>query len=147
MSDKNKPLRGKVFFLDLPRYKHLEAVEKKLVQRGATVESFFHRGVKYLVTNRHKTPAGKKGDLAVNTSRALNANGGGGSRLGIPSPSSTGSKTKSIPVAYGTRAAKMLAASVRCMHYTSTFVAYGGKGRSLNHSSWTWDSDYRIVMG
>ena len=117
MCDKSKPLRGKVFFLDLPRYKHLDAVEKKLVQRGATVESFFHRGVKYLVTNRHKAPSGKKSDLAVSKSHALNSSGGGGaSRVGIPSPSSTGSKTKSIPVAYGTRAAKMLAASVMGMH-------------------------------
>ena len=46
--------RGKVFFLDLAGSKQAGKVEKELTQRGATVEKFFNRGVKYLITNRGK---------------------------------------------------------------------------------------------
>ena len=74
------------------------------------MDKFFHRGVKYLVTSRKQT--GKKGDSAVAHSQGSRESGAGGDQLGVPSPSSDSSKSKSVPVAFRTRAAKMLAASV-----------------------------------
>ena len=109
------PLRGKVFFLDLPGHKCLNAIECKLIERGATIEKFFHRGVRYLVTNRHKT-AKKMGLSCMTPSPDTPESGvGGNGNFGVPSPFSNSSdsvKAKSVPVAHGTRAAKMLAASV-----------------------------------
>ncbi len=110
--DEERPLRGKVFFLDLPGYKHTDTIERKLVQRGATVDTFFHSGVKYLVTYRHNLLSGRKGGATPTTSQSSSKSLGTGGQLGVPSPSSDSSKSKSVPVAYGTRAAKMLAASV-----------------------------------
>lgn len=51
-----QPLRGKVFFLDLPleSQKSLEDIEREIVKRGGAVEKFFDKKVGYLITNRHK---------------------------------------------------------------------------------------------
>eukprot|EP00731_Ephydatia_muelleri_P032935 Em0024g479a len=46
--------KGKTFYLDLPRYAKVEELKEELIQRGATLEEFFHREVKYLVTQRNK---------------------------------------------------------------------------------------------
>lgn len=75
------------------------------------MEKFLHRGVRYLVTNRHKNI--KKGGASTPSPDTP------GSGCGIPSVASIspnsvdGGKSKTaVPVAHGTRAAKMLAASV-----------------------------------
>ena len=46
--------KGKTMFLDLAGYHRTPEIEHELTERGATIEHFFHRGVKYLVTNRPK---------------------------------------------------------------------------------------------
>lgn len=129
-----RPLRGKVFFLDLPGHKSLEAIEHKLIQRGATVEKGFHRDVKYLITNRHNTDNNKVGMACMTPSPDTPENEVGGcGRFGIPSPfsnssnstkSSNSAKLKYEPVAHGTRRAKILAAAVSQCIYMSC-LEYG----------------------
>lgn len=99
--DGSRALKNKTFFLDLPGHKNLGQLEKQLTMRGGKIEKFFHRGVKYLITNRCR-------DESRSTPSPLTP---GGMAVKSPfeslSPNDAGSK----PVALGTRAAMMLAAS------------------------------------
>jgi hypothetical protein len=45
-----KRFQGKTMFLDLPGYRHVARLERELTSRGATLETQFHSGVKYLIT-------------------------------------------------------------------------------------------------
>ncbi len=104
-----------MFFLDLPGHKCLEAISNKLTQRGATVEKCFHRGVKYLVTNRHKT-GNKMGMACMTPSPDTPEN-----EVGIASPFSNSSNSAK-PVSHGTRRAKILAASVSIPYFKSGLI-------------------------
>lgn len=112
----SKPLRGKVFFLDLQE-KSLVGIEHEVTKRGGVVEKFFHRSVRYLITYRHrdkrKSPAHSPLTLSPDTPEG-GISGRGVS--GVASPLSCspveGSKPKVVPVACRTRGAKMLATSV-----------------------------------
>ncbi|KAJ8353936.1 hypothetical protein SKAU_G00215030 [Synaphobranchus kaupii] len=48
----NKPLIGKGFYLDLPFNKKTETLEKDIKILGGTVEKFFSKDIKYLVSNQ-----------------------------------------------------------------------------------------------
>ncbi|KAJ8288442.1 hypothetical protein COCON_G00011010 [Conger conger] len=48
----NKPLFGKGFYLDLPFNKKTETLEKDIRILGGTVEKFFSKDIKYLVSNQ-----------------------------------------------------------------------------------------------
>ena len=95
----------------------MEAVKQEITQRGGIVEKCFHNGVRYLITNRHKNGYYK----GTSCSQSPNNPEGVASGCYIPgvasplsiSPNGTdSSKSKTVPVAHRTRAAKMLAASV-----------------------------------
>ncbi|KAK2844572.1 hypothetical protein Q5P01_011231 [Channa striata] len=47
-----KPLAGKVFYLDLPSNKTAETLECDIKELGGTVEKFFSKEIKYLVSNK-----------------------------------------------------------------------------------------------
>ncbi|KAM4600815.1 protein DBF4 homolog A [Polymixia lowei] len=49
-----KPFVGKVFYLDLPSSKQAEALENDIKQLGGTVEKFFSKEIKYLVSNKRE---------------------------------------------------------------------------------------------
>ncbi|KAG7282162.1 hypothetical protein CRUP_034909 [Coryphaenoides rupestris] len=49
-----KPLAGKVFYLDLPSNRRAEALESDLKLLGGTVEKFFSKEIKYLVSNKRE---------------------------------------------------------------------------------------------
>uniref|UniRef100_H3BVV2 BRCT domain-containing protein n=1 Tax=Tetraodon nigroviridis TaxID=99883 RepID=H3BVV2_TETNG len=49
---KIKPLTGKVFYLDLPSNKTTESLESDIKELGGTVEKFFSKEIKYLVSNK-----------------------------------------------------------------------------------------------
>ena len=98
----SKPLYGKVFFLDLPHgQKSPGSIEHEITQRGGIVEAFFYKKVRYMVTNRHKVK-NKGAACSPLTLSPDTPEGGVGGRGGV---------TFNSP-AYGTRAAKMLEASV-----------------------------------
>ncbi|XP_064195363.1 protein DBF4 homolog A [Anguilla rostrata] len=50
----NKPLIGKCFYLDLPFNKKTETLEKDIKILGGTVEKFFSKDIKYLVSNQRE---------------------------------------------------------------------------------------------
>ncbi|MBN3283931.1 DBF4A protein, partial [Polyodon spathula] len=49
---KSKPFAGKVFYLDLPYKKTAEALEKDIQGFGGTIERFFSKDIRYLVSNK-----------------------------------------------------------------------------------------------
>uniref|UniRef100_A0A665UK57 Protein DBF4 homolog A n=1 Tax=Echeneis naucrates TaxID=173247 RepID=A0A665UK57_ECHNA len=49
-----KPLVGKVFYLDLPSSRAAETLESDIKELGGTVEKFFSKEIKYLVTNKRE---------------------------------------------------------------------------------------------
>uniref|UniRef100_W5MWB9 Protein DBF4 homolog A n=1 Tax=Lepisosteus oculatus TaxID=7918 RepID=W5MWB9_LEPOC len=49
---KTKPLAGKLFYLDLPFSKTTEALEKDIQKLGGTIERFFSKDIRYLVSNK-----------------------------------------------------------------------------------------------
>uniref|UniRef100_A0A3P8ULL0 Protein DBF4 homolog A n=1 Tax=Cynoglossus semilaevis TaxID=244447 RepID=A0A3P8ULL0_CYNSE len=51
-----KPFAGKVFYLDLPSNRTSETLESDIKQLGGTVEKFFSKEIKYLVSNKRQTP-------------------------------------------------------------------------------------------
>ncbi|KAL0985396.1 hypothetical protein UPYG_G00156370 [Umbra pygmaea] len=50
---RNKPFSGKLFYLDLPSNR-AEALENDIKQLGGTVEKFFSKDIRYLVSNRRE---------------------------------------------------------------------------------------------
>ncbi len=121
-SKDSQRLRGKVFYFD---QKSLEGVQREIVQRGGVVDNYFHRKVRYLVTNWHKkgkkvagcspltlSPNAPKGAMS---GRAVSAVGGSPF---FRSPVESAKINKAVPVAYCTRAAKIYAKSVCWSNYT-----------------------------
>ncbi|XP_075965609.1 protein DBF4 homolog A [Anarhichas minor] len=49
-----KPFAGKVFFLDLPSNRIAETLESDIKDLGGTVEKFFSKEIKYLVSNKRE---------------------------------------------------------------------------------------------
>uniref|UniRef100_A0A668RZD4 Protein DBF4 homolog A n=1 Tax=Oreochromis aureus TaxID=47969 RepID=A0A668RZD4_OREAU len=49
-----KPFAGKVFYLDLPSNRAAETLESDIKQLGGTVEKFFSKDIKYLVSNKRE---------------------------------------------------------------------------------------------
>ncbi|XP_028985652.1 protein DBF4 homolog A [Betta splendens] len=49
-----KPFAGKVFYLDLPSNKTAETLESDIKQLGGTVEKFFSKDIRYLVSNKRE---------------------------------------------------------------------------------------------
>ncbi|CAL8247212.1 unnamed protein product [Lota lota] len=49
-----KPLAGKVFYLDLPSNRRAEALENDIKLLGGTVEKFFSKEIRYLVSNKRE---------------------------------------------------------------------------------------------
>ncbi|XP_026172325.1 protein DBF4 homolog A [Mastacembelus armatus] len=49
-----KPFAGKVFYLDLPSNRTSEKLERDIKELGGTVEKFFSKEIKYLVTNKRE---------------------------------------------------------------------------------------------
>uniref|UniRef100_A0A3Q2VKH7 DBF4-CDC7 kinase regulatory subunit n=1 Tax=Haplochromis burtoni TaxID=8153 RepID=A0A3Q2VKH7_HAPBU len=49
-----KPFAGKVFYLDLPSNRVAETLESDIKQLGGTVEKFFSKDIKYLVSNKRE---------------------------------------------------------------------------------------------
>ena len=91
-----EPFRGKTFFFDLPGH---QSIEQEIIARGGIVENFLHSEVRYFVTNRHRA------------STPSPDTPGSGCGIASISPNSVDGKT-AVPVPHGTRATKMLAASV-----------------------------------
>ncbi|KAL2084178.1 hypothetical protein ACEWY4_019696 [Coilia grayii] len=52
LSSSTKPLKGKVFYLDLPANKRSEALENDIQGLGGTVEKFFSKDIRYLVSSK-----------------------------------------------------------------------------------------------
>ncbi|XP_019747647.1 protein DBF4 homolog A isoform X2 [Hippocampus comes] len=50
-----KPLSGKVFYLDLPSNKTAESLERDIKNLGGSVDKFFSKDIKYLVSNKRET--------------------------------------------------------------------------------------------
>lgn len=50
----NKPLAGKVFYLDLPSNRITDTLESNIRELGGTVEKFFSKEIKYLVSNKRE---------------------------------------------------------------------------------------------
>ncbi|XP_061633412.1 protein DBF4 homolog A isoform X1 [Phyllopteryx taeniolatus] len=50
-----KPFAGKVFYLDLPSNRTAESLEKDIIDLGGSVEKFFSKDIKYLVSNKRET--------------------------------------------------------------------------------------------
>ncbi|XP_062322011.1 protein DBF4 homolog A [Osmerus eperlanus] len=48
----SKPFIGKVFYLDLPSNKRTETLENDITKLGGTIEKFFSKEIKYLVSNK-----------------------------------------------------------------------------------------------
>jgi hypothetical protein len=117
-SSTTQPLRGKVFFLDLPRVKSegLATLADKITQRGGIVEKCFHQKVRYLVTGRHKDEKKPADQSQAATLSPATPEGGVGvaKAAGAASRSPLESKApeKSKAVAHNTRGAKFLAKSV-----------------------------------
>ncbi|CAK6960686.1 protein DBF4 homolog A [Scomber scombrus] len=49
-----KPFAGKVFYLDLPSNRIVETLERDIKELGGTVEKFFSKEIKYLVSNKRE---------------------------------------------------------------------------------------------
>ncbi|KAG7242242.1 hypothetical protein INR49_024288 [Caranx melampygus] len=49
-----KPFAGKVFYLDLPSNRTAETLESDIKELGGTVEKFFSKEIKYLVSNKRE---------------------------------------------------------------------------------------------
>ncbi|XP_051921788.1 protein DBF4 homolog A [Hippocampus zosterae] len=49
-----KPLSGKVFYLDLPSNKTAESLERDIKNLGGSVDKFFSKDIKYLVSNKRE---------------------------------------------------------------------------------------------
>ncbi|XP_027142738.1 protein DBF4 homolog A [Larimichthys crocea] len=49
-----KPFAGKVFYLDLPSNRTAETLERDIKELGGTVEKFFSKEIKYLVSNKRE---------------------------------------------------------------------------------------------
>ncbi|KAM7383490.1 hypothetical protein PAMP_003136 [Pampus punctatissimus] len=49
-----KPFTGKVFYLDLPSNRTVETLERDIKELGGTVEKFFSKEIKYLVSNKRE---------------------------------------------------------------------------------------------
>ncbi|XP_028326793.1 protein DBF4 homolog A [Gouania willdenowi] len=49
-----KPFAGKVFYLDLPSNRTAETLETDIRQLGGTVEKFFSKEIKYLISNKRE---------------------------------------------------------------------------------------------
>lgn len=49
-----RPFAGKLFFLDLPSNKTAETLESDIKELGGTVEKFFSKEIKYLVSNKRE---------------------------------------------------------------------------------------------
>ena len=117
--------RGKKFFLDLPGYNKIDQIEYELTERGGTVERRFHRGVKYLISNRQKggrTGArGSQVDSPSTPSPNTPSGGGVSTRGGAMSKFSPSAESPSnvnpLTDAPGSRAALILAASVSSVQY------------------------------
>ncbi|CAB1334624.1 unnamed protein product [Coregonus sp. 'balchen'] len=50
----NKPFTGKLFYLDLPSNRRAETLENDIKRLGGTVEKFFSKEIKYLVSNKRE---------------------------------------------------------------------------------------------
>ncbi|XP_077431428.1 protein DBF4 homolog A isoform X2 [Vanacampus margaritifer] len=50
-----KPLAGKVFYLDLPTNRTAESLERDIKDLGGSVDKFFSKDIKYLVSNKRET--------------------------------------------------------------------------------------------
>ncbi|XP_077455618.1 protein DBF4 homolog A [Stigmatopora argus] len=50
-----KPFAGKVFYLDLPSNRSAELLERDIKELGGSVEKFFSKDIKYLVSNKRET--------------------------------------------------------------------------------------------
>ncbi|XP_061530002.1 protein DBF4 homolog A isoform X3 [Phycodurus eques] len=50
-----KPFAGKVFYLDLPSNRTAESLEKDIIDLGGSVEKFFSKDIKYLVSSKRET--------------------------------------------------------------------------------------------
>ena len=106
--------KGKTMFLDLAGYRRTPEIEHELTERGATIEKFFHRGVKYLVTNRSKKE-GQSTPSPHTPGTAHSVGKSSWSQLVSPmtdSPSGTDMRSKQQPPAYQTRAQKLLQMSL-----------------------------------
>ncbi|XP_035481400.2 protein DBF4 homolog A [Scophthalmus maximus] len=53
-SARSKPFAGKVFYLDLPSNRAAETLESDIKELGGTVEKFFSKEIKYLVSNKRE---------------------------------------------------------------------------------------------
>ncbi|KAG7474598.1 DBF4-like A [Solea senegalensis] len=53
-STHSKPFAGRVFYLDLPSNRTTEILESDIKQLGGTVEKFFSKEIKYLVSNKRE---------------------------------------------------------------------------------------------
>ncbi|XP_038567400.1 protein DBF4 homolog A [Micropterus salmoides] len=51
---KIKPFAGKVFYLDLPSNKRADTLESDIKELGGTVEKFFSKEIKYLISNKRE---------------------------------------------------------------------------------------------
>ncbi|CAN9514219.1 unnamed protein product [Ophioblennius macclurei] len=49
-----KPFAGKVFYLDLPSNRTAETLERDIKELGGTVEKFFSKDIRYLVSNKRE---------------------------------------------------------------------------------------------
>ncbi|XP_061574355.1 protein DBF4 homolog A [Cololabis saira] len=49
-----RPFAGKVFFLDLPSNRKAETLESDIKELGGTIEKFFSKEIKYLVSNKRE---------------------------------------------------------------------------------------------
>lgn len=122
--------KGKTMFLDLAGYRRISEIEYELTERGATIEKFFHRGVRYLVTNR-PNKEGQKSQSTPSPHTPGTAQSVGKSSLSqlmspqTDSPVGAESRMKQPP-AYQTRAQKMLQMSLEvcCMnsHLVDVFI-------------------------
>jgi hypothetical protein len=90
--DECQRFKGKRFFLDLSGYRRAKEIEKELATRGATVESFFDKSIRYLITNKSKEDIHKA--ISPNTGQSPRTPSTGGlSQLISPySPHSTSDK-------------------------------------------------------
>ncbi|XP_056237028.1 protein DBF4 homolog A [Seriola aureovittata] len=53
-STQSKPFAGRVFYLDLPSNRTAETLESDIKELGGTVEKFFSKEIKYLVSNKRE---------------------------------------------------------------------------------------------
>ncbi|CAI8009008.1 Protein DBF4 homolog B [Geodia barretti] len=94
-------------FLDLPGYRHVARLEQELTSRGATLETQFHSGVKYLITMA-RNGDGKGHSNSPSTPSPLTP--GRSSISQLLSPATDHSPSEATPVRHGilTRSQQML---------------------------------------